>query len=162
MNNPYEKTLGGRDPISVLETTVERIIQLTEGMSPEELAAPIAPGKWSIHETVAHLADLELVTSARCRWILFEDNPTLIGYDQDPWVDGWRREQEPFEDTLHRFRVMREAQLRLFRNCTEAQLARTGMHQDHGKITLAFLRTLVAGHDVNHLLQLEQRNQVSA
>ena len=36
---------------------------------------------------VVDLADLELVTSARCRWILFEDKPTLIGYDQDLWVD---------------------------------------------------------------------------
>ena len=157
MNNPYGKYLGGRDPMSVLASTVDRIAELTAGFRAERLTAPIAPGKWSIHETVAHLADLELVTSARCRWILFEDNPTLIGYDQDPWVNGWRREEEPFPETFQRLRVLRQSQLRLFRNCSEAELERTAMHQDHGAITLGFLRSLVAGHDLNHLRQMEQR-----
>ena len=157
MNNPYGKYLGERDPMSVLETTVDRIAELTAGLSMEQLDAPIAPGKWSIHETVAHLADLELVTSARCRWILFEDNPKLIGYDQDPWVNGWRREEEPFAETFQRLRVLRQSQLRLFRKCSEAELERVATHQDHGAITLGFLRSLVAGHDLNHLQQLGQR-----
>ena len=156
MNNPYAKYLGDRDPMSVLAATVHRLTELTAGLSAERIAAPIAPGKWSIHEIVAHLSDLELVTSARCRWILFEDNPTLIGYDQDPWVDGWRREEEPFTETFERFRVLRQSQLRLFRKCSEAELERTATHQDHGPITLSLLRSLVAGHDLNHLQQMEQ------
>ncbi len=154
MNNPYAKNLGDGDPMRVLASTVDRLAKLTAGMSAERLAAPIAPGKWSIHEIVAHLADLELVTSARCRWILFEDNPTLIGYEQDPWIDGWRREEEPFPETLQRLRVLRQAQLRLFRKCSEAELERTATHQDLGPITLGLLRSLVAGHDLNHLQKL--------
>jgi hypothetical protein len=155
MNNPYGKYLGERDPMSVLESTVDRITALTKELTPEELAAPLPSRTWSTHDIVAHLADLELVTSARCRWILFEENPKLIGYDQDPWINGWRREEEPFEETLHRLRVLRNSQLRLFRKCSEADLARKATHQDHGEITLGFLRSLVAGHDMNHLLQLE-------
>ena len=155
MNNPYGKNLGDRDPMDVLESTVDRLAALTVGLSDERVAAPISPGKWSMHEIVAHLADLELVTSARCRWILFQDNPTLIGYDQDPWIDGWRREEESFPETFHRFRVLRKAQLRLFRKCSEADLERTATHQDLGPITLGLLRSLVAGHDLNHLQQLE-------
>ena len=154
MNNPYGDCLGDRDPMSVLDTTVDRLAALTAGLSAERLAAPIAPGKWCIHEIVAHLADLELVTSARCRWILFQDNPTLIGYEQDPWIDGWRREREPFPETFQRLRVLRQAQLRLLRNCSEAELERTAEHQDHGPITLGFLRSVVAGHDLHHLQQL--------
>jgi hypothetical protein len=161
MNNPYGEYLGDRAPMSILETTVDQIAALTKGMTAEQLATPTAPGKWSIHEIVAHLADLELVTSARCRWILFEDNPTLIGYDQDPWIEGWRREKEPFPETLQRLRILRNAQLRLFRHCSPAELERTGNHADHGEITLDFLRSLVAGHDLNHLLQLERRSQAS-
>lgn len=156
MNNPYGKYLGDLDPMSVLAATAHRITELTAGLSGERIVAPIAPGKWSIHEIVAHLTDLELVTSARCRWILFQDNPTLIGYDQDSWVNGWRREEEPFTETFERFRVLRQSQLRLFRQCSEAELERTATHQDHGPITLSCLRSLVAGHDLNHLRQLEQ------
>jgi len=156
MNNPYAKNLGDRDPMSVLETTVDRIGELTAGLSTEQLNAPIAPGKWSIHETVAHLADLELVTSARCRWILFEDNPTLIGYEQDPWVTGWRREEETFPETFQRLRVLRNAQIRMFRKCSAADLERPATHGNLGPINLGLLRSLVAGHDLNHLQQLEK------
>jgi len=155
VQNPYGKYLGDQDPMSVLSTTVDRITELIGGMSAAELAEPLAPGKWSIHETIAHLADLEMVTSTRCRWILFEDKPPLLSYNQDPWVDGWRREEEPFGETLARLRVLRNAQLRLFRKCSEADLARVGTHSELGEVSVGFLRSLVAGHDLNHLLQLE-------
>jgi hypothetical protein len=156
MNNPYASYLGDREPIGVLAATVDRIAALTSGLSVEQLAVPTAPGKWSVHEIVAHLADLDLVTSARCRWTLFEDNPTLIGYDQDPWIAGWRREKEPFPETLERFRVLRQSLLRLLRNCSPQDFSRPATHTDHGAITLGFFPSLVAGHDLNHLQQLER------
>ena len=33
-------------------------------------------------------SDAEIVMSARYRWVLAQDEPPLIGYDQDRWVDG--------------------------------------------------------------------------
>src|SRR4051812_12910268 len=156
MNNPYGSFLGDRDALSVLEATAARITELTNGLSAEQLKAPLAPGKWSIHEVVAHLADNELITCARSRWILNEDKPTLFGYDQDPWIKGWHREEEPFAETLERFRVLRNSQVRLLRKCSDADLARTGKHTERGEISLGWLRDLVAGHDLNHLAQLEQ------
>ena len=38
-------------------------------------------------ECLAHAVDAEVVMSARYRWILAHDEPPLIGYDQDLWVD---------------------------------------------------------------------------
>jgi hypothetical protein len=154
--NPYGKYLGDRDALSILETTVDRIAALTRDQPPGRLEEPLAPGKWSVHQVIAHLADNELATCARSRWILNEENPTLIGYDQDLWMKGWMREEEPFDDTFARFRVLRNSQLRLLRSCSEADLARTGTHSERGEISIAWLRDLVAGHDINHLLQLEQ------
>jgi hypothetical protein len=154
--NPYGKFLGDRNPLSVLETTVDRIAALTRDLPPEQLEAPIAPGKWSVHQIVAHLADNELATCVRSRWILNEEKPMLIGYDQDLWMKGWQREEEPFDETFARFRVLRNSQLRLLRKCSEADLARTGIHAERGEISIAWLRDLVAGHDINHLLQLER------
>ncbi len=142
--------------MGVLETTAERIAELTRSMGAEQLAAQPAPGKWSIHEIVAHLADQELVSLARCRWILFENNPELIGYDQNNWSKGWRKEEEPFRETLNRFRVLRGSLLRLLRTCTEADLARTGNHMERGAITLGSFPPHLAGHDINHLLQIER------
>ena len=46
------------------------------------------PREWSVIECLGHLVDSELVASARMRWILAEDEPDIVGYDQDRWVDG--------------------------------------------------------------------------
>src|SRR6185295_6353552 len=98
--NPYGKYLGDKDPLSILETTVDRIAALTKELTPEQLEAPLGPGKWSVHQVVAHLADNELATCARSRWMLNEEHPTLAGYDQDLWMKGWQREGEPFDETF--------------------------------------------------------------
>src|SRR4051794_23268836 len=104
-NTPYSKYLGDQDALGVLEMTMDRIAALTRDLPPGRLEEPLAPGKWSAHQVVAHLADNELVTWARSRWMLNEENPTLIGYDQDLWMKGWEREEEPFDETFARFRV---------------------------------------------------------
>src|SRR5437879_13291548 len=119
--NPYQKYIEGKDPMTVLAATPQRLRELADGLSTSQLQDRPAPGKWSIHEIVAHLADCELMFSARCRFILYEENKPLVGFDQDRMMAGWHREQEPFEDTLERFRVMRKAQLRVFRAASAAE-----------------------------------------
>ena len=47
-------------------------------------------------ECVGHLVDAELVVATRVRWILAEDEPDIVGYDQDRWVDALRhRDADP-------------------------------------------------------------------
>src|SRR5258708_22293886 len=129
--NTYHKLHDGKYPMTVLTATPQRLRELADGLSTSQLQDHPAPGKWSIHEIVAHLADSELMFSARCRYILYEENKPLIGFDQDRLMAGWRREQEPFEDTLERFRAMRRAQLRMFRSAPPPDLARTAVHAEY-------------------------------
>ena len=65
--NPYAKYLDGRDPIPVLTSTSERIHALTGRLSTAEANTLPAPGKWSISNIVAHLADTEMVFAFRLR-----------------------------------------------------------------------------------------------
>ena len=108
----YAEFLGDADPFPVLESTAARIGELTRSLTDSQLAAAPAPGKWSIHQIVAHLADAELVGQSRIRYMLFEDNPPLPGWNQDRWMTVWNREGETWTQTLERFRVLRESTLR--------------------------------------------------
>src|SRR5258708_29811728 len=117
--------------MTVLAAKPKRMRELADVLCRSHLQEHPVPGKWSIHEIVAHLADSELMFSARCRYILYEENKPLIGFDQDALMAGWRREQESFEDTLERFRVMRQAQLRMFRAASPKDLERTGIHDEY-------------------------------
>ena len=155
MNNPYAKFVDGKDPLAVVESTLPRVQAVIAALSADRIAQPIAPGKWTVHEIIAHLADCELVFQARCRWMMFEDNPTLISFDQDPWLTGWRREREPFAATLERYRVLRESTIRMFRAASGADLAKPGKHGQLGAMSSQGVMEVMAGHDLNHLGQLE-------
>ena len=145
--------------MTVLAATPHRLSELTAGLSGSQLLERPAPGKWSIHEIVAHLADSELMFSARCRFILYEQNKPLIGFDQDALMAGWRRERESFEDTMERFRVLRQAQLRMFRAASPADLERSGVHEEYGRESASEYLLKVAGHDLNHLEQIARLRQ---
>src|SRR3954454_11362830 len=152
---PYSEFIGSNDPFPVLKTTASRIAEMCSELSEEQIATPPAPGKWSIHEIVAHLTDNETMVQSRVRLMLFEDNPTLVAYDQDRWVTGWIREKEPFAATLERFRVLRDSTVRVFRNTPELDLRRYGRHAERGIQTVNDYIVITAGHDINHLSQIE-------
>jgi len=161
-NNPYAQYLGDKEPYFVLQSTADRIRELTAGLTPEQLGAPPEPGKWSIHQIVAHLTDCELVFQTRARMIMFQNNPRLESFDQDPWVLGWMRENEPWNDTFERFSVLRRAILRLFLNAEGHDLLRYGTHTERGVQTIEDYVEMLAGHDINHLQQIERIRGVVA
>lgn len=152
---PYAQFVGSDDPLTILPATPARIDKACTLLRNEQLTASPAPGKWSIHQIVAHLADTEMVFQTRVRLMVFGDNPTLAGYDQDRWMEGWLRESEPFSSTLERFRVLRECTVRLFTSTPEAELNRTGLHTERGTEKAGNYRIILAGHDLNHLPQIE-------
>lgn len=154
--NPYATYLEGRDPLAVAAATPGRIVALIRRLGPRQLTRRPAPGKWSIQEIVAHLADTEAVMACRARWIAFEARPTLVPFDQEKWAAGRAREREPLAETFERFRLLRRSQLRLFRAATRRDFARTGFHPERGEVSLQEQLETVAGHDLNHLAQIRR------
>jgi hypothetical protein len=154
--NPYARFVGNRDPLKTIAATPVRIGALTRGLTPRQLTGRPAPGKWSLHEILLHLTETDMVMCCRARWIAFEDNPTLVPFDQEKWALGWAREKEPFPETLERFRLIRRSQVRLFRSATKTELRRSGYHPERGTVTLKVQLETVAGHDLNHLQQIER------
>ena len=59
--NPYARHLGSRDPLKVVATTARHLEQLSVALGPARIEESPAPGKWSPHEILCHLADCELV-----------------------------------------------------------------------------------------------------
>ena len=154
--NPYAKFLEHRDPLAVAAATPARIVSLIRGLTPRQLAKRPAPGKWSIREIICHLADTEMVMGCRARWIAFEDHPTLVPFDQEKWATGRAREKEGLAETLERFRVLRRSQVRLFRQASKKDFLRTGFHPERGVVTLRVQLETLAGHDLNHLGQIQR------
>src|ERR1700679_57134 len=87
--NPYAKFLDGKEPIPVLTTTIDHLRALTDSLTPAQIDRSPEPGKWSIREILAHLADCELVFSFRLRQTLSEEHSIIQPFDQERWAQRY-------------------------------------------------------------------------
>jgi uncharacterized damage-inducible protein DinB len=148
--------VGKKNPLAVQRATPERLVRLVRGLSRAQLRRRPAPGKWSINEIVAHLSETELVGGYRIRAILGRNGTPIQAFDQDVWARAGRYQQRDTRRSLALFRALREANLALFRSLSPRQWKQYGMHSERGKETVAHIVRMFAGHDINHLAQIER------
>ena len=152
--------LHDQDPLAVLESSPGKLAALIAGKSESELRRQPAPGKWSMAEIIVHLAEVEIAVGYRMRMILGANGTPIQAFDQDAWA--LRYPGMPVEPALEMFRVLRSANLALLRSLNSAQWEQFGMHAERGKETLKHISRLAAGHDVNHLAQLQALSVVGS
>ena len=152
--------LGSKDPLQSMQETPSTLANLLHAASGSVLSQPPAPGKWSVQEIVAHLADAELVSGYRFRLIAGSDDGVPIqGYDQDRWAATGNYRTATIEQSLKSFTSLREMNVRFLRSLPASAWEKYGLHSERGRETLRDLVTLLAGHDLNHLTQI--RNIIS-
>jgi hypothetical protein len=144
--------VGADDPAAVQQATPAQVRQLVDEAG-ELLWRRPADGEWSALECIAHIVDAELVSSSRYRWILAHEQPELIGYDQDRWVDHLHQPMEPPDELLHLFEALRRANVALWQRTPVAARDRVGIHRERGPESYGLTFTLIAGHDRFHLAQ---------
>lgn len=94
-----------------------------------------APGKWTIHENVIHLADSEASSYARCRKFIVEPGSTVMAYDQEAWAAQLNYHDQSTEDALELFRLLRKMTYNLIKNLPDEVWAHTIEHPENGTMT---------------------------
>jgi hypothetical protein len=151
----YLEALGDADPVVAMAEAPDLLRRLSRGLTEKQLARKPAPGKWSIREIVAHLADSEVVLGSRYRFIAAMDRPPLPGYDQDAFVANLGVGRATTADLLDDFAMARAVNLGLLERLGEDAWDRVGIHAERGEESLGRLVTMYAGHDRIHLAQVE-------
>jgi hypothetical protein len=152
--NPYAKYLGDRDPLETIRETAGVIRRLLERTLAEQVAMCPPGKKWNAREIVCHLADCELVFSFRMKQTLAEESPVLQPFDQEKWA--LRYENLDLSSALALFEAARRWNVLLVEATTEEERRRTVTHPERGTMTFWTIVGTMAGHDTNHLLQLER------
>lgn len=146
----------GKDPVKIQKSTPKKMEKLIKQLSKKQVRRRPAAGKWSIAEILAHLADTEVVASWRMRLILGSSGTPIQAFDQDVWAKTFRYENQDPKHALKVFRVLRENNLALLRSVPRKLWENHGMHAERGKETIAHIVRMFAGHDINHLQQVEK------
>ncbi len=147
--------VAGKDPLRVQSTTAKKLAGLLKGKTPARLRKRPAPDKWSVAEILAHLADAEIVTSWRIRSILGAPGTPVQAFDQDAWASVGQYAKRDARKSLEQFRVLREGNLALFKSLAPEQRKHYGMHAERGEESIETILLRIAGHDLNHLEQVQ-------
>ena len=146
----------GKQPLAVQAATAKKLGRLIKGVPTAKLRKRPAPEKWSVSEILAHLADTEIVCGFRIRMILGAPGTPIAAFDQDAWVTSGHYEKRDPRKSIEQFRTLREANLALLKTLKPEQWKHFGIHSERGQETVEHIVRMFAGHDINHLRQIEQ------
>ncbi len=146
----------GKNPLRLQQATPRKLAGLIKRLSKKQLTRRQAPGKWSIAEVLAHLADAELVIGYRLRLILASNGTAIQAFDQDAWAETFNYGRRDSKISLETFRALRENNLRLLSSVKRGLWENYGQHQERGKETVDHIVKMIAGHDLNHVAQVEK------
>lgn len=148
--------LGDSDPLVVLAETPDYILARVEQLDEAQFHLPEAPGKWSLAQVFAHLADTEIAFGWRARLVLTQDNPPIQGFDETIWMIRFDGANADPEQALDTFLTLRDWNMRVWQSASTADLSRMGIHSERGPESFDTLRRMAAGHDLRHRRQVDR------
>src|SRR5271167_1827019 len=145
----------GKKSLTVQAATAKKLERLIKGVPTAKLRKRPTPDNWSVGEILAHLADAEIVGGFRMRLILGAPGTPVAAFDQDSWVTSGHYEKRDPRKSIEQFRAVREANLVLLKSLTSEQWKHYGMHSERGQESIEHIVRMFAGHDLNHLQQIQ-------
>ena len=114
-----------------------------------------APNEWSIHEVIIHLADSESNAALRARMLIVEPGGTVMGYDQDQWVDTQNYHEHDLEDALEVVRLARKTTYALLKKQPDEIFEHIVMHPEYNEpYTFENWLNIYSAHIPGHIEQI--------
>ena len=131
----------------------DTVVDALAGADDASLDRRPGPGTWSAREIVHHLADSEMTSAIRLRRLIAEDNPTIVGYDQEEFARRLHYDR-PIAASLDAFKAARATTGEILDRMTEEEWAREGTHSESGRYTVLQWLEIYADHAHNHAMQI--------
>jgi uncharacterized damage-inducible protein DinB len=151
--NPYAKFLGDAPPHDVLDMTAVTIARLIRNSDAAQLTRAPAPGKWSIRDILCHLADCEIAFAFRLRQTVGDAHHVIQPFDQEAWSSPYGKLDA--HDALDTFTALRRWDMLFIRAVGTSAESKLVKHPERGEMTFRTIVETMAGHDINHLRQIE-------
>lgn len=159
MPNPETLTRPLSELIDLYEQGARELQDVVADITPSAVHTRVAPGKWSIHEVVCHIADFEIINSERIRRVLSEHEPTLFNGDPDDFERALAYDSRNFEEELLLISTLRSQIARILRSVPDAAWQRHGIHSTDGPLTLRALIERVTRHIPHHVAFIKEKRQ---
>ena len=145
----------GGDALQLLESAPQKLASLLASKTKDQLTRRPTPDKWSAVEIAAHLSDTEIAVAWRIRQILSTNGIAVNAFDQDAWANAFDYAERDPNASIELFRVLRAANVALLKSVPKRLWSNYGVHEERGNESIDHMTRLMAGHDLNHLKQIE-------
>ena len=113
------------------------------------------PGEFSVHEIIVHCADSETNSHGRIRYIMTEDNATVIGYDPPVWAKAFDYLNHPLDAAMLTVEAVRANTVPILRMATDEMWSHTGTHTEMGPYGAETWLEVYAAHCYDHAQQID-------
>jgi hypothetical protein len=120
-----------------------------------------APGEWSVHEVLVHLADSESNAALRARKLIVEPGGTLMGYDQEKWTTALDYHDQSYEDALEIVRLVRKTTHELLKKQPDEVFEHWVKHPEYDELyTFENWLNIYSAHIPGHIDQIRNNYKI--
>ena len=152
----YVDAVPDGDVLDALESHLDEWVALLDRFGEARAGHRYGPDKWSVKEVVGHVTDAERIFVYRALCAARGEGGELPGFDENAYVAGGAFDERTLNSLLGELAAARRATLSLFRNLSDAQLARRVV-ANGVPVSARALAWIVAGHERHHSNILRER-----
>jgi uncharacterized damage-inducible protein DinB len=144
--------------IDKLAAAREKILQTIEGLDEKALTWQPGDGRWSIQETLAHLASSEESHRQMAQAIAAGQTMDVPDFDLDAWnaAQVAKRRQRSIDEILEEMAAERQRTLSALQDLEGEALDREGLHPALGETTVLRVFRIIPIHERWHLKDIRQ------
>lgn len=154
-HNNYISKVGDGDIVNILSELKDNTYNFLSTIPVAKADYAYAEGKWTIKEVIGHMIDAERTFAYRTL-AFSRGQKELPAFEENEYVEKSTFSSRTITDLIEEFKLVREANLFLFRSLTPQQLLATGIANSN-IISVRALLYIAAGHEMHHLSIIKER-----
>ncbi len=152
----YIEQVGEAPVLEVLARQFTEMQRIFGALDEEKSGYRYAEGKWTLKELLGHMVDTERIMAYRVLCMARGEKQPLPGFDENAYAEHAAYGSRPFADVLEEYRLVRGANLLLFRSFTEPMLGQVG-NANGNNISARAMLYVLTGHEAHHLGIIRER-----